>query len=412
MSETYTKVRLIDAFPVEVSGERYVYLRDPIALGDKMLAVPLPVFFVITLLDGLHSTGDIQAKFAKQFGDIIFDHEIEGITRQLDENHLLENERFDEFRRQLEIEFRQAGTRTAWHAGKVYPAEPLSLRETLSQYFIHKDGPGPIGPIHPDNEVRGAILPHIDFPRGGWCYAWAYKELAERCAADLFLIFGTAHGPMRSPFALTRKNYETPLGPLETDQPFLEALLQSYRGSLDLFKDEFEHRSEHSIEFQSVFLQFLFGEKRKIRAVPILCGSLHGHVYNGVPPSRDREYCAFRDALKTAINGAARAGQKVFCLASADLAHMGPRFGDPFPADSPVLQEIHKEDHELLQTIERVDAAGFHQHIEKDKDRRRICGYPPIYAMLSVLEAERGRVLKYGQRCDDGSVVTFASMVF
>src|SRR5207253_2216219 len=50
-------------------------------------------------------------------------------------------------------------------------------------------------------EVRGVIAPHIDFHGGGSAYAWAYRELAERSAADLFVIFGTCHAGMEHPFA-------------------------------------------------------------------------------------------------------------------------------------------------------------------------------------------------------------------
>src|SRR5262249_27912016 len=292
-----------------------------LSLGDQMLGVSLPAFFIITLLDGRRSVRDIQAAFAQQFGDIIFEHDILELIRQLDEHYLLDNDRFLEFRRNLEREFQQAPARPAWHAGKVYPAEPDALRETLRQYFLTEQGPGlPEAPLTP-GALRGAVAPHIDFPRGGWCFAWAYKELAERCDADLFIIFGTAHGMMRNLFALTRKDYDTPLGPLETDQEFIRTLEQAYSGPFDLFEDEFEHRSEHSIEFQAIFLQYLFSDKRKIKAVPILCGSLHEFVQGGTSPNQDVRFRAFTDALKAAIQAAEARGQKVFFLSGADLAH-------------------------------------------------------------------------------------------
>lgn len=412
MLSSYPKMRYVDAFPVDISGQRYVYMRDPLALGDKMLGVALPAFFILAHFDGQHSIQDIQAAFTRQFGEILLEKDIQELIRQLDENYLLDNERFVEFRRNLEGEFKRAPVRLPWHAGKVYPSEPAVLRETLDQYFLDARGPGRPGASGTPGTLRGAVAPHIDFPRGGWCFAWAYKELAECCDADLFLIFGTAHGMMRNLFALTRKNYDTPLGPLETDQEFIRTLEAAYRGPFDLFEDEFEHRSEHSIEFQAVFLQYLFSGKRAIKAVPILCGSMHEFVHRGTAPDEDARFTAFADALKTAIRAAEQSGRKVFFLSGADLTHIGPRFGDTFVADGQVLSDIQAEDEELLRVAERGDARAFHQLIEKDKDKRRICGYPPIYTMLSVMGAQQGRVIKYGQRTDDGSVVTFVSMGF
>src|SRR5207253_3003862 len=79
--------------------------------------------------------------------------------------------------------------------------------------------------------VEAIIAPHIDFHRGGPAYAWAYRDLAERCAADLFVIVGTCHVGMRHPFALTRKDYDTPLAPARADRDFVEAL--AARAALD-----------------------------------------------------------------------------------------------------------------------------------------------------------------------------------
>ena len=68
----------------------------------------------------------------------------------------------------------------------------------------------------------------------------------------------------------------------------------------------------------------------------------------------------------------------------------------------------------MLGYVERMDAEGFSNSILKDRDRRRICGYPAIYTMLKCLDAQRGKLLKYGQAVtsETQSVVTFASLAF
>ena len=47
-----------------------------------------------------------------------------------------------------------------------------------------------------------------------------------------------------------------------------------------------------------------------------------------------------------------------------------------------------------------------------DGDRRRICGYSPIYALLRSLGSATGHVKRYGQWPDPNGVVSFASVVF
>ena len=52
------------------------------------------------------------------------------------------------------------------------------------------------------------------------------------------------------------------------------------------FDDELTHRTEHSIEFQVVFLQYLLGGRREFSIVPILVGSFHDLMESGDRPDR------------------------------------------------------------------------------------------------------------------------------
>src|SRR5262249_28024387 len=150
------------------------------------------------------------------------------------------------------------------------------LRKMFARFFEAPAGPGAIaadGASGDRPDVSAVIAPHIDFHRGGPAYAWAYRELAERCPADLFVIFGTCHAGMAEPFALTRKDWETPLGPVHVDQPFVDAV--EARSGVSCFRSESAHRTEHSIEFQAVFLQYLFGGRRDFTIVPALTSFAH-----------------------------------------------------------------------------------------------------------------------------------------
>ena len=51
---------------------------------------------------------------------------------------------------------------------------------------------------------------------------------------------------------------------------------------------------------------------------------------------------------------------------------------------------------------DRMDPAGFFSENRSQEDRRRICGFAPLYALLSAVPATRGRLLRYEQspECD------------
>jgi MEMO1 family protein len=61
-----------------------------------------------------------------------------------------------------------------------------------------------------------------------------------------------------------------------------------------------------------------------------------------------------------------------------------------------------------------LDAPGFFNHIAKDQDRRRICGFSPLYSLIHLLDGVAGKHLKYSQAFtpETGSAVTFTSMIF
>jgi AmmeMemoRadiSam system protein B len=255
--------------------------------------------------------------------------------------------------------------------------------------------------------VRGVIAPHIDFHRGGPAYAWAYRDVAERCDADLFVVFGTCHAGMEHPFALTRKDFDTPLGAVPVDRDFVDAL--AGRAGQDCFGSELAHRTEHSIEFQAVFLQYLRGGRRPFTLVPVLTSFAHEALARGIGVEDDPRVPRFLEAV---AETAAASGRRVAYVSGADLAHVGPRFGDAGPVSPAALARVAREDRAMLDPVAGGDAPGFFASVAADGDRRRICGLSPIYSLLRVLPGARGDLRHYGQWPDPHAVVTYASVSF
>ena len=404
------KLRNVSAFPVEVSGRQLVAIQDPLRISEKPVALSQTAFFIVSLFDGNNSILDIQEQYTRKYGDILFSDQVRELIKELDAKFLLENERFEEHKRSVSGEFRATSVRAAFHAGGAYSSDPGALEDQLTAFFASPEGPVESkADVGVSRNVRGIVAPHIDLTRGGPCYAWAYKEISERCDADLFVIFGTSHSVSRNSFILTTKDFQTPLGVMPTDKGFVGSLAAGY--SADLFEDELVHKFEHSIEFQVVFLQHVLRGRKNVRIVPILCSSFGEGVKGNALPSELPEVSDFISLLKEAVAGN---GSSVCFVASADLSHVGRRFGDQMELSSSLLDLIRARDMEILKYVEQLDAPGFYRSVQKDGNAQKICGLPPIYALLSVIEASQGRILKYSQapERDTESVVSFASLSF
>ena len=102
-------------------------------------------------------------------------------------------------------------------------------------------------------------------------------------------------------------------------------------GGGDVFSpNDFSHRSEHSIEFQVLFLQHLL-KQNSFTIVPVLCGSLLAGL-----PEYGRD-CYRRKAgpfLERVTQILSIKESEILLVAGVDLSHTGPKFGHDQPARS------------------------------------------------------------------------------
>jgi MEMO1 family protein len=360
---------------------------------------------------------DIQEAYCKQFGTLLLTNELQRFIDLLDHHYYLQTARFLVHRNGIVEEFKRQPRRAPAHMGSVYRQDAGELRMQLDGYFASPRGPGMPSLDTQTVTPKAIVAPHIDFHRGGPAYAWAYKGLAESEGADLYVLLGTSHCGGENPFILTFKDFDTPLGPVETDKEFTRRLQESCRE--DLLTDEFLHRGEHSLEFQVLFLKYiaqrkaeLKGEREKpFKIIPILVSSFHSMVLNESPPERHPPVETFIDALQDLV---AQESRQICFVAGVDLAHVGKQFGDLEPITPDFLKWVETEDRLLIDKLAALDAAGFFGEIAKDRDKRRICGFAPLYSLIQLLDGSYGRTLKYDQAFtpETGSAVTFTSMVF
>ena len=391
------KLRQVEALPVEVEGRKMIGLRDPLGISPEVLFLSPEAFFIASLMDGKNSLRDIQAAYMRRFGELIFTERIEDLIRELDAHYLLETPNFLEHLERLKEEFRHSQVRQAAFAGKSYPATKEALQRELAGFFSR------VPPQTRGEKLRGLIAPHIDFARGGECYAHAYRALDASGPSSLYVILGTCHTHMKEPFTLTKKAFETPFGRVETDQELVEGIARAL--PFNPFEDEFLHRQEHTIEFQLIFLQYLWGNS--FRILPVLCRSFQEYIQEGKSPIDDPYFRSFIEAVKEAL-----VGKEAVFLASADLAHVGPQFGHLYQATPGLMIEVRNKDMEMISHVLSGDAEGFFRYIWRERDERNICGLPPIYSLLLLIEGCKGQLLEYrGWRDPQGKgAVTFASI--
>ncbi|MBX3166955.1 MAG: AmmeMemoRadiSam system protein B [Candidatus Eremiobacteraeota bacterium] len=385
------RVRWMQPELLQVKGETFVSLRDPAGIqADIMLLSPL-AYQLTQLMDGLHSRPQILEQARERWGVRLQAEQLDQLLNSLEERYVLDNATSRGYLRDL-------ACRPAAHAGSAYPADPRELAEFLNQL---------IGSEAPREKQAGSayLIPHIDLRRGRESYAQAYRHARSSLEDfDLFVILGITHAYSHNPFVLTRKDFETPLGRVETDQDLVEKLAADL--PFDPFLDEFNHLGEHSIEFQLVFLQHL--RSRPVKIVPILCGSFQECLETPRWPEEDPRVAAFLERLGEVVPRS-----RTCWLASVDLAHMGQRFDGP-PLSVPALQKIEERDRESIAAAVAGDARGFLATLQADRGQRNYCGTSAIYSLLQVLKPGSGTLLNYQQCNEPGltSTVTVASVSF
>jgi hypothetical protein len=215
------------AAAVDDNDPRFVFIWDQLRITNEPQRLSLPEFMWIQLFDGQRTLRDVQAEAMRQLkGELISLNCFQALVQRLDRALFLDSPSFKE---RLSHPVREPSCIGC------YPSEPKALQTYLEKLFTGKVGAGLPRKTKPAGRLRAALIPHIDYQRGGATYTWAFKEVFEASAASLFVIIGTSHYSGHR-FTLTRKDFKTPLGIVPTDQEYVDRLVKHY--GLGLFDDE------------------------------------------------------------------------------------------------------------------------------------------------------------------------------
>jgi AmmeMemoRadiSam system protein B len=373
-------------------------IRDPFQYSEATLIIPPALVACLEFFDGQQSELDLRHHLFQVTGDLQVAELQQHLIDTLSHAGFLEGELFAKLKSEAEQRFATAAVRDAAHAGSGYPAEASELLETLHGYMQ--------GAAEPAGKVIGIAAPHVS-PFGGIdAYRAAYSALSPADAERTFVILGTSHYGAPDRLGLTRKPFRTPFGDTRTDLSIVDRLEAAGASQME----DYCHAVEHSIEFQVVFLQHLFGPA--IRVVPVLCGSYARSIYVGGAPEENENV---RRMLGTLGEIAAREGDRLCWVLGIDMAHMGRRYGDPLDAvaDRDEMEEVARRDRARIAAIESGDATSFWEQVQQNQDDLKWCGSSPLYTFLKAVPQARGTLRRYQQwNIDEQSVVSFAAIGF
>ena len=402
MSHALPRLRLsLDFMPSPDPERPGLLIRDQYQFSDTVLLIPPQLVPCLACFDGEQTELELRADLVRATGEIQVGDLEKQMLAALSGAGFLEDEVFERIRSERMTEFAAAPTREPSHAGAAYPDEPEEARAQLAEYMQGAHA-------YSEDSLIGIAAPHVS-PFGGWeSYRDAYSALKAGGADKTFVILGTSHYGEPDRFGLTRKAFVTPFGEAVTDLGLVDELEAAAPGAVRM--EDYCHAIEHSIEFQVLFLQYLFGPK--VRIVPILCGSFARSIYKGGRPEDNPDVQRFLGALGEI---GARESSRLNWVLGIDMAHMGRRYGDPLiaEADRGEMLEVAGRDHKRIERVAASDAHGFWDLVQEKQDDLKWCGSAPLYTFLSAVPKRKGLLRRYQQwNIDEQSVVSFAAMTF
>jgi AmmeMemoRadiSam system protein B len=388
----------LDFMPSPMEDRPGLVIRDTFQYSDMTLIIPPLLVQGLEFFDGQRTDLDLRAELTRLTGQVGMDATAKHLVEALGKAGFLEDETYAEMKALRHRAFEENPVREPAHAGSGYPDELEPLQKVMQKYLA--------GPSTPQSGVLGIAAPHVS-PEGGWqSYRAAYHSLTPDLKDRTFVVLGTSHYGQPDKFGLTRKPFRTPFGETQTDL----ALVDELGAQPAALMEDYCHAVEHSIEFQVLFLQAVYGPEVKV--LPVLCGSFGRSIYKGGAPEDDE---GVRGFLGTLGEIAAREDKRLFWVLGVDMAHMGARYGDEYMAHAGRDQmiEVEARDASRIGRVNAGDSCGFWDLVKENRDDLKWCGSSPIYTFLKAVPQARGTLHRYEQwNIDEQSVVSFAGISF
>ena len=403
--------RPVQPVPVQNEGKQFVALRDPSMLIQQTMVIPPQALGVVQLFDGSLTVPEIAGRLVREDDPERDAHvaeaikQIESLVEQMDKFGLLWGPTFEDYERQVAEKLTEHGAfpirvsaslvqMAHQAAGGGEPPEDPAARDAwaaelatgqLTSWLEDAEDP------EFDKGVRGLVVPHLDYARGAGVYADGYRAWVGATPPDRVVVLGTNHFGLGDGVVMSRLGFETPIGRLNADADVLDKL--AGRLGDRLFKDELDLLPEHSIELHLPWIRHIFGD------VPVVAALLPDPLIPMIAEDGGRvSHGEFVEALEAVLG---EVGGRTYFVASADLSHVGPQFGEPKPVDDARRTEVERHDREHLGRFVSNDSAGFLEAMEWCKNPTRWCSIGNMAATMRLAGADEVELLDYRQAVDE-----------
>ncbi|MBL9118314.1 MAG: AmmeMemoRadiSam system protein B [Phycisphaerae bacterium] len=389
------QVRPIQPLPLQAqnkeSGQTAVLigLRDPSMLTNQMMVVPPQALQVIQHFRGDRALEDIAALFKTEVQPLV------ELVTKMDEFGLLWGPTSERLETEMKEKLRTEGYFPVTASGSLGKDE-AECRSRLDGWLEKTEDP------ELETPATGIIAPHLDYGRGWPVYASSYRCFDRAARPDRVVILGTNHFGVGDGVVMTDLGFRTPLGAVPADQ----GLIGRLRSSLGdrLFIDQLDHLPEHSIQLHLPWIQHRWGDVQV--AAALIPDPLTPMIANdGARVSRPEFVSAMVDAL-------AAEGGVTYVVASSDLSHVGPQFGEPVAVNDQRKIEVERHDRELMGKYLSADPKQFLEACEWTKNPTRWCSIGNMTAALEIVRPSVVELVDYRQACDQqgSAMVTSCSM--
>lgn len=425
------RLRPVRGFAAQSGQQPVLGLADARQISEKVVFAAPAVQHILPLMDGNKSLDEIVTAVGKGLTRGI----LEPLVAQLDDAALLFGPTFDALMAKMRVDFDSAATLPpattaafadalvdASHGGGQPATEeqrqehgPTQLRQILDQWItqVLSEAQNP----SLDELPKAIVTPHLDYARGWMNYAAVYGRLRVVDRPDRVVVLGTNHFGESTGVCGCDKGYQTPLGTCELDKPFFEALCTNLgpEDSQKMLAHRYDHEREHSIELQMPWIQHCLGADDDGKFCPVFGALIHdpcvngGESYDGKGLSFDR----FVAALKQTIE---QMPGKTLVVASADLSHAGPAFGDQvmLGGDAPEATEarnrIFQHDKEMVELYAACKVDEMISSMAWQQNPTRWCSIGSLAAAMKVTGATKSELYNYIASMDERGTTLVSSV--
>jgi AmmeMemoRadiSam system protein B/AmmeMemoRadiSam system protein A len=245
---------------------------------------------------------------------------------------------------------RKTDTREPAVAGSFYPKDKSELNGNLAFYLENAKS------FEVEGKLRILVVPHAGLSYSGNTASWGFKQLEGEDYSRV-IILGASHKAHFPHVAIYDRGFwRTPLGEVAIDGEFADSLIDN----VNFIADTKNHREEHSLEMELIFLQKVLDD---FKIVPILVSDPTGELVSVL-------------AQKIAYNF----DDKTLLVISTDLSHY------------PDYETANLVDRKVVESLVNSDLKEYERTINEIKESRyanlstAACGHQAIKVALKVAE--------------------------